>query len=274
MSKSWSFTINNYTPDDEKLLNDLEVAYIVYGKEVGDSGTPHLQGFVTFRKTNRLAALKKIHPTAHWEPAKAADAAANYCMKDKNYIIRDNRAQGKRNDLDHFIEDMKTNGLQAAIESSPHTYVNYHSGLDKLSMRIIKPQLRNPPKVIWLYGDTGAGKTRYVYDHHPVEDIWSTGSDLKWFDQYTGQKVALFDDFRDKNVDFHWFLKLLDRYPVRTQTKGGHINFCPDIIYITSPRSPEHQFIGTGEDTEQLTRRITHTVHCRFGADIEIPDEV
>jgi len=99
-SRSWIIVINNYTIEDENLLNDLEgVSYMVYGKEIGESGTPHIQGMITFKKQQRGAAVKKIHNTAHWEPCMAADASANYCMKDKKYTIRDHRNQGKRNDI-------------------------------------------------------------------------------------------------------------------------------------------------------------------------------
>jgi len=54
----------------------------VYGKEKGDSGTPHLQGFIIFPKNKTLAALKKIDSSAHWEAAKASSpVAADYCKK-------------------------------------------------------------------------------------------------------------------------------------------------------------------------------------------------
>lgn len=270
--KSWSFTINNYNDSDIKLLDDLEVSYIVYGKEVGELGTPHLQGFVTFRKSTRLPALKKIHPTAHWEPAKAEDAAANYCMKDKEYTIRDNREPGRRSDMIQFIEKIKETGLQEAVEEFPREYVKYHSGFDKLALRICKTKERQPPTVIWLYGDTGAGKTRYVYDHHPLDDIWQSGTNLKWYDRYHGQPVALLDDFREKNIEFSFLLRLLDRYPLTVEVKGGTTIWSPQIIYITSSRSPEHMYVANGEDNQQLLRRITHIVECRFGAEIEIPD--
>jgi len=64
--KSWAFTLNNYTPEDEKLLKDLEKSYVVYGREVGETGTPHLQVVIVFRKSVRFAALKKICNRAHW----------------------------------------------------------------------------------------------------------------------------------------------------------------------------------------------------------------
>lgn len=82
--KNWCFTVNNWTEEDIKILNDVECGYIIYGKEEGDDKqTPHLQGYIQFSTKKRITALKKIHKTAHWEKAKA-DGKTNveYCSKD------------------------------------------------------------------------------------------------------------------------------------------------------------------------------------------------
>lgn len=91
-SRCWCFTLNNYTDSDEKLLKDMTKNYLVYGKETGKEGTPHLQGYIIFKRTYRLPALKKLHTKIHWEVAKTPDAE-NYCMKDKDYYLEDNRHQ-------------------------------------------------------------------------------------------------------------------------------------------------------------------------------------
>lgn len=49
------------------VCNTLYVA-----KEVGAEGTPHLQGYVTFKGSRRLGGLKKLQSRAHWEPAKGS----------------------------------------------------------------------------------------------------------------------------------------------------------------------------------------------------------
>lgn len=70
-SKTWIFTINNYTDDEVAFFRDRidGVTRLVVSKEIGEAGTPHLQGYVTFKKAKRLSALKKIVPRAHWEPS-------------------------------------------------------------------------------------------------------------------------------------------------------------------------------------------------------------
>jgi len=51
-SRHWAFTLNNYTAEDVARLEVIgvseDVEYLIVGREVAPSGTPHLQGFVSF----------------------------------------------------------------------------------------------------------------------------------------------------------------------------------------------------------------------------------
>lgn len=89
LAKHWAgCTINNYTPLD---LMCFEVAikpladYFVYGKEIGDTGTPHLQFMVCFKAKKTLVTVKKLIQTqGHWEPKHLKSTmlrASNYCKK-------------------------------------------------------------------------------------------------------------------------------------------------------------------------------------------------
>lgn len=88
-SKRWVFTLNNYVPADITRLTELaeSVEYIVYGRETGESGTPHLQGFVVFKSNHRLdAARNKISDRAHLEVARGTSKqASDYCKKDADF---------------------------------------------------------------------------------------------------------------------------------------------------------------------------------------------
>ncbi|XP_052806522.1 uncharacterized protein LOC128235765 [Mya arenaria] len=84
-AKDWCWTINNYTREDCELLETVDVQYICYGREVGASGTPHLQGFMQIKKRMRMTAIKKIAPfqKAHLEKRRGtAQEAKDYTSKD------------------------------------------------------------------------------------------------------------------------------------------------------------------------------------------------
>lgn len=79
------FTTNNYTPADETHVRSAaaDVRYLVFGFETGESGTPHLQGFVIFNHSKTLGQAKRaIGPRAHLERARGSNLdASNYCKK-------------------------------------------------------------------------------------------------------------------------------------------------------------------------------------------------
>lgn len=111
-SLNWVFTLNNYDDNDIERLASLsdKVQYLVYGKEVGESGTPHLQGFVRFRTRCRFGRCKNlIGITAHIEVAKDPLAAIEYCKKDNDIteIGSLDVQPGRRTDLDEFKDDVK-----------------------------------------------------------------------------------------------------------------------------------------------------------------------
>lgn len=254
---SWCFTLNNYSEKDVEFFKNLMCNYIVFGKEVGKEGTPHLQGFIIFKSQYRLAGLKKIHNETHWELSKSEylDHNYNYVTKDGAIFFMDYRSQGKRNDIVALTNLCKDGGIKKVIDEMPEMYIKFHSGIEKLCHRLSKERDRNePPIVEWIYGSTGKGKTKYVYDNHT--DIWPSGKNLQWWDGYENQEVVLIDDFRRDFCTFHELLRILDRYPYQVAVKGGFRKLNSKYIYITSPFSPIETY-ETREDIQQLLRRIT-----------------
>lgn len=84
-AKQWCFTLNNWTDDD---VNNLvpkfqEVAEkYIFENECGEQGTPHLQGYVCFKKKLRPLSLG-LNQKIHWEKIKGKEEHnIEYCSKD------------------------------------------------------------------------------------------------------------------------------------------------------------------------------------------------
>eukprot|EP01050_Picozoa_sp_SAG11_P023173 SAG11_NODE_4586_length_1841_cov_143.384615_1_plen_276_part_00 len=81
---NWFFTLNNYTKDDIKMFLDSKSSIVpkfVFQEETGESGTPHLQGYVRFTTKKRPKSVfdnKRIH----WECCKNVSKAIAYCQKE------------------------------------------------------------------------------------------------------------------------------------------------------------------------------------------------
>ena len=92
--RTWCFTLNNYEESDAEFLvtcfTGVGYSRYVIGKEIAPvTGTPHLQGAVTFAKTVRLAKLKEFNDKVHWEKANArGNAPFDYCRKEGDFMNR------------------------------------------------------------------------------------------------------------------------------------------------------------------------------------------
>lgn len=248
------FTINNPGLDDEVYLKKWSaipnVKYLVFQRERGENGTIHLQGYIELSKTMRFNALKSaLDPTAHLERRRGTpQEASDYCQKEETriagpYTFGDPfwRKQGKRTDLQEAVELLKSDGLKAVREQYPATYVRYHRGLAALSNATLVSR-DTPPRVHLLYGPPGCGKTRFFYDTFDANNRVSIAcSRGPWFDGYDGEDAVLLDDFAGRMSKWPLviLLRVLDRYSIRVEIKGGFINWNPTDIVLTSNYHPK-----------------------------------
>lgn len=113
-AKHWCYTLNNYTEEDVARLSTLpdRASYHIFASEVGASGTPHLQGFISFKKQTKLGPAKKIIGNAHLSVARNIESAIAYCKKDGDWQDfgeppQPKKKQGSRSDLESFKEAVK-----------------------------------------------------------------------------------------------------------------------------------------------------------------------
>lgn len=128
--KNWCFTLNNYSEDDcerlQNLVGTYECVYVIFGKEVGESGTPHLQGFISFSKRTYLTEVKKrVSERCHLELARMVPESIEYCRKEGDFFEDGSIpvGQGKRSDIDDFKNDVKSGMLNHKEIREKHSVV-------------------------------------------------------------------------------------------------------------------------------------------------------
>lgn len=270
-------TLNNYDEGDIAWLKNLECNVMTCSEEVGNSGTPHLQFSVTFKRTYSLAALKKLHPRVHWEFQDCVQDN-NYCRKrDSTLIIdRDERKKkGARTDIAEIKEVVKDTLSMAAVVDVATSVQSVRMAELWLKYNEPKRPLDSLIQVHWRYGKTGLGKTRPIWDTYGVNGVYPPTS-YKWWEGYDGHRVVLIDELRGDWCTFGQLLRLLDRYPYTVETKGGSRQIQATTWFITSSRHPSQLYsaitFDADERVDQLLRRLTTITHIGVDRDPLLQD--
>lgn len=234
-SRRWVFTLNNYTDDDEAhILLWENVKYLVVGREVGENGTHHLQGFVVFDKMMAFCRLRVLLPRAHWEQAMGnSKQAADYCKKDGNFKeVGVLSKKSEKNEIVSATRDILSGSNMAEVASEhPGAFVKYYRGLQAYSLLWNEPYFHSDVRGLWIYGKPGSGKSRYARTFNNI----FLKSQNKWWDGYDGQDVVVLDDLDEGGVCLGHYLKIWsDRYACVGETKGGTINLKHKLFIVTS----------------------------------------
>lgn len=219
------------------------------------------------------ASKRQLFPEivpVHLEMMKGTvDQALAYCSKDETYhetalmsrqSFGEFRSAGQRKDLEELADCIVSREMTVAevARESPAQFVRYHGGLQALAHITQTPYCGGQKEVIVYYGPTGCGKTRRAFEDNPEAYFW--GPEMgKWWPLYQGQKVTIMDEFRGQ-LPLGYMLRLLDRYPMQVECKGGNVHFVSEKILICSPVHPRMWYEGLQEKEgllDQLMRRIT-----------------
>jgi len=244
----WIMVVNNYTDKDMDAFKDNNClfAYWIYGKEVGESGTPHLQCYMKCTKQTTMMTLKKIWSRAHFEIKSRHSSVlqcVNYCRKDGKYTESGDPPVEPHVNGNIKNQELWDQTLRLAKEgnmndiNSKHTII-YYNTLNKIADDFlpIPKHLdwvdgKTPNK--WYWGPTGTGKSRKARTENPdayIKDVMN-----HWWTGYKGESVAIIEDISTFHVAMGDALKIwADRYAFPANKKFGGATIRPQVIIVTS----------------------------------------
>lgn len=193
-SSNWCFTLNNYTDNDIERISVAAVkdniTYLIYGKEVGESGTPHLQGFVRFSSKKRVGGVKAvIGGDPHVEVARNPKAAIEYCKKDGEYkefgefLLE----QGKRNDIETIKKEIQEGNTDMNYFLENHSdfymrgkgFIQEYIRFNRKNKDVAKHPLYKWQVSLWRHLCLPANDREIIF---VVDPIGNTGK--SWFARY------------------------------------------------------------------------------------------
>lgn len=194
-SKYWCFTVNNFMEQEhENICDYTECTYLIVAKEMSESGTAHLQGYVEFDKRICGSKLLKMHgwERSHIEVRKGnSNQASEYCKKDStresDIFERGTLSvskQGKRTDMDSVILSIEQGmTLPDLWQEYPKLMIRYSKGIS-LCLDQLQPPRRHKGfplesfpfhPILFeegyshiLVGESGCGKTSYIKSLFPT----------------------------------------------------------------------------------------------------------
>lgn len=261
----WCYTLNNYAEDDVLRLRALhtrpanKVLYHAFQAEVGQNGTPHLQGYIAFTNTKmRSTVASLVSPRAHLErtlgtPAEASDYCTDEDKRDPDQMdilhthgdisaVPDQSLStnqpGKRTDLSECKRKLDE-GTEVWELADEHwgTVVRNYKAFQAYKHHKTGPR-NHKTRVFVFWGAPGTGKSRAAFNFDSAFVVpASNGS--QWMDGYSPDRhrTIIFDDFH-ASVPAHLLLRLLDNYPLQFPTKGAFVQFRPEAIVLTSNYHP------------------------------------
>lgn len=245
-SRSWCFTINNYTLDEELAMESVPCRYIIFGKEIGENNTPHLQGYMEFPGPVRMSGVKKIpgFSRAHIEPRRGTrDQAREYCKKDGEWLEFGNweaGGQGARTDLKELMRVTREKlPTLEVMDEYPVLYARFQRFIEKYKALTEKEQTKKfrTVDVELIIGETGVGKSRRAREIDP--DAFTVNPEDSFpFDGYDGESTIIIDDFEGQ-LKYKHLLKILDGHQLRINVKGSHRYAQWNKVIITTNEEPE-----------------------------------
>ena len=282
-ARRWVLTVNNPKESDEdmeKYIRNLEhIKYAMFQREKGEEKeTIHFQIFLIFSICKRFSTIKNYFPTAHIEPAKGTNVQCrDYCSKTETrvsgpYEIGNFAEERSRTDIKGFYELIDSGASDLQIrELYPSLFLKEFNKLAKLrSMRKIDlfSMQERDIEVIYIYGQSGSGKTSYVNDLVRGTKCFHVSLyDNSAFSGYSGEDVIIMDEFKGE-FKLQYLNMLLDGssfVKLRGLNFAGHAcftkvyimsNFYYKDLYKYEQNENEGQFFGFCRRLHKVIRMV------------------
>lgn len=118
--------------------------------------------------------------------------------------------------------------------------------------------------VTYLWGDTRVGKTRSVFDQYGYRNVYQVTDYSHPFDEYTGQDVIIFEEFRS-SLKIEDMLKYLDGHPVMLPCRYNNRVACYTKVFLISNIPLERQYTNIQQECpktwDAFIARIDHVEH-------------
>lgn len=264
-AKCFQLTINEIDRVGELLnyLRGLNPNYLVAAKEKAPTtGHLHAHLYVQFPNTRRLS-LKRLEG-AHCEKTLGSPEKNIEYVKKEGAVLLVEEGTPRLNHVPSIAEAKKMPKEQ--LEGLNLAYYNIVGKIQAEKNAAINPlDYYKQVEVFWIYGESGAGKTKWAVDDMLARGV-TAFNEVKfdgsfWHSVTETCATCLYDDWRDTHMKPTELINFIDYNRHVMNVKGGSIRNNYTLIYITSLQSPEEIYKKVPEESKrQWLRRIKKIV--------------
>lgn len=286
-SRKWQLTINNPVEKGcthdviKKIVHTLKsLCYFCMSDEVAK--THHTHVFLYFHSPVRFSTLKRLFPEAHIEKAYGS------CVQNRDYVFKEGEKwskdkkretnlpdtheewgelpeerQGERNDLTALYEMISAGKSNYDILEEQPEFISQIERMDKVRQIIQEENFKDvfrKLEVVYLFGDTGSGKTRSVMEQYGYANVFRVTNYKNPFDQYKGQNVIVFEEFQS-SLPINQMLIYLDGYPVMLPCRYSDKVACYTKAYILSNISLGEQYPDVRNNSPETWKAFLRRIH-------------
>lgn len=263
-AKCFQLTQNDFEKAGDLLqyLRGLNPNYLVACKEnAPTTGHLHMHCYVQFPNARRLS-LKKLLG-AHCEKTCGSTEANIEYIKKKGATVIAEEGTPRLNHVPTIGEAKQL--APAQLATLPLNYYNIVAKIQAEQAKEIDPaDYHKEVEVFWIWGESGAGKTRYAVNEMLARKV--KFNEIKfdghfWHGVSETCSACLYDDWRDNHMKPTELINFIDYNRHVMNVKGGSVRNNYSLIFITSLQSPDSIYQNAPEESKkQWLRRISKEV--------------
>ncbi|MFQ8799547.1 MAG: viral replication protein [Dysosmobacter sp.] len=271
-ARKWALVINNPLEAGldhaaiREILYRFSPAYFCMADEIATTGTYHTHIFLFSPSPMRFSTVKNRFSTAHIEKAYgSAKTNRAYILKEGRWADTDKaetsvsgtfeewgdlpaEKEEEAPEMFKLIQDLRAGkSVMEIIEDNPKLAFRIRE-IETLRQAILEEKYsaeNRALEVTYLYGASGTGKTRGIFEKHDRKSICRItdygGKNGVRFDAYHCQDVLVLEEFHSQ-IPISAMLNYLDIYPLTLPARYTDRIACYTKVYITSNIPLEEQY--------------------------------
>lgn len=290
-ARKWVLVINNPLEAGldhsviRAILHLFSLVYFCICDEIAATGTYHTHVFIYSLAPIRFTTLKNRFPTAHIEKAYGSVRDnRDYILKAGKWADTDKaetsvsgtfeewgdlpaEKEEEAPEMFKLIQDLRAGkSTMEIVEDKPNLAFRIRD-IDLLRQTILTEKFsveNRPLEVSYLFGASGAGKTRSIFESNDPKEICRItdygGKNGVRFDAYRCQTILVFEEFHSQ-IPISDMLNYLDIYPINLPARYSDRVACYTKVFITSNEPLEEQYWDVQHCQMETWRAFNRRIH-------------